>query len=130
MSIVLKNELKTHHYIYKITNLINGKIYVGRRSTHLSIEEDPYFGSGGKYYQNALKKYGIENFSKEILEICDSFDSLCFREEFWIMNLKSYKREVGYNATTSSNGFMCGAKHPFFGKVYTEEEKEVLRKLS
>lgn len=57
---------KKHNYFYKITNLINGKYYYGIRSTDKEIEKDKYFGSG-KAIQEAIKKYGKENFQKEII---------------------------------------------------------------
>jgi hypothetical protein len=50
------------HYIYKTTNLINGKIYIGKRS-HENPEKDRYLGSGRVLIQ-AIKKYGRENFKK------------------------------------------------------------------
>lgn len=53
------------YYVYKITNIINGKFYIGKRK-HNFPEKDSYMGSG-KLIQAAIKKYGLENFTKEIL---------------------------------------------------------------
>lgn len=52
------------HYVYEITNNINGKKYIGKRSCHCPIEEDKYMGSGTLLLK-AIDKYGIDNFSKK-----------------------------------------------------------------
>lgn len=63
----------TYYYIYKITNKINGKIYYGQHSTNNL--DDGYMGSG-KLLHKAFKKYGLENFEKKILKLCNSIDEL------------------------------------------------------
>lgn len=55
------------NYVYVVTNLINGKIYVGKRC-HLTPHQDSYMGSG-KLIKEAIRKYGKENFVKQILAI-------------------------------------------------------------
>lgn len=80
-------------YIYKTTNLINGKIYIGQ---HIgNVIKENYYGSG-KLILKAISKYGIENFSREILEWCDSEEALNSAEIHWIAKLNS-RIPNGYN---------------------------------
>jgi hypothetical protein len=69
-------------YIYKITNTINNKYYIGAHKT--INENDNYFGSG-KLLKRSIKKHGIENFIKEIVEYCNS-ESEMFERELEIIN--------------------------------------------
>jgi group I intron endonuclease len=93
--------------IYKTTNLINGKFYIGQDS-----KNDPsYFGSG-KLLKRAIEKYGIENFTKEILEECVSQTHLNEQEKYWIE--KTNAKMLGYNIAGGGQG----------GNTYTEETKK------
>ena len=91
--------MKKFNYIYLITNTLNNKIYVGKHSTDKL--DDGYFGSG-KLIKQAIKKYGIENFTKEYLAFCDTEDKLNWFEKFYIKKYKA--REAGYNLTDGGDG--------------------------
>jgi hypothetical protein len=64
--------------IYKITNLINGKFYIGKHQTE-NLNDD-YMGSG-KLIKNAISKYGKDNFKKDILFIFDNEDLMDKKEK-------------------------------------------------
>lgn len=66
-------------YVYQITNLINGKIYVGKHKSDKHPDENGYYGSG-KQISAAIKKYGIENFKKEVLCYCSSIEDMANKE--------------------------------------------------
>jgi len=58
-----------HYIIYRVTNTVNGKIYIGKHQT--AEINDTYMGSG-KILKAAIKKYGLAAFAKEILHVFDS----------------------------------------------------------
>jgi hypothetical protein len=78
------------YIIYKTTNLVNGKFYIGRHKT--KNIEDGYLGSG-KVFRSALKKYGEENFSREILHRCKSENEMHLAEKIFVV----LDPEVSYN---------------------------------
>lgn len=81
--------------IYKTTNLINGKWYIGQDSKNNPV----YYGSG-KLLKKAIKKYGKQNFTKEILEILPlnaGKDALNKAEIYWIEISNAVKSEMSYN---------------------------------
>ena len=81
------------YLIYKITNRINNKIYVGSHKT--KNIDDGYMGSG-KYLNRAYQKYGLENFSKEILFIFDNAEEM-YAKEAEIVNENFLTEENTYN---------------------------------
>lgn len=66
-----------YYLVYKTTNMINGKSYVGCHKT--KDLDDGYLGSG-KLLKAAIKKYGMENFKREILFECESTEEMLCRE--------------------------------------------------
>ena len=87
--------------IYKITNLINNKVYIGQ-SIQLKVRWQQHLTSKKKYIlYKAFKKYGIENFSFEIIEYCPP-EKLNEREKYWISYYHSFIGDPechGYNMT-------------------------------
>lgn len=88
------------YYIYRTTNKINGKQYVG---SHHGRIDDNYYGSGTLILK-ALKKYGSKNFVKEILEIVADAEILKEREEYWLDKLQCATDLNYYNVTDVGGG--------------------------
>jgi len=133
--------------IYKHTNKINGKCYIGQTTVGLKERLNQHIKEKGNFlFPNAIRKYGIENFTSEILE--HNVSNLDDREIYWINYYDSFNN--GYNMTEGGEGFtskqrkkwisehydehienmrkngllyMTGDKNPFFGKTHSEENK-------
>jgi hypothetical protein len=81
--------------IYKITNMLNEKIYVGQSTRIKDVINRKYKGSGSIIYL-AINKYGWNNFKIEILEYCNSIKELNDKEPYWISHYNSVTPN-GYN---------------------------------
>lgn len=108
------------YYIYKITNLINNKIYIGqtknpdhrwRQHKNKAKNEKP-----DMVICQAMKKYGIDNFIYEIIACCKTQEDIDFTEELIIKQLDSCNSEKGYNIAT--------------GGKYLPKSEETKRKIS
>lgn len=107
--------------IYKTTNLINDKIYIGKDSKH-----NPEYLGSGKLLKQAIKKYGASNFNKTIIEKCSSTDTLNEREIFWISFYNSTDRNIGYNIACGGTGGDTISNHPNKAEISKNQSEWML----
>lgn len=107
-----------NYLIYKITNKINNKIYIGKTKKYY---KEKYFGIEGRFNNhitsanskskcndcprlyNAIKKYGKDNFTIELIEET-TINLIDQREKHYINTLKSYDSKIGYNISLGGGG--------------------------
>lgn len=99
---------KQYNYIYKLTNNVNGKMYIGCHCT--DNLEDYYMGSGKELKQD-MKKYGRYNFTKEILKNFDTYADARKCEQL-LVNNEWCNREDTYNKICGGSGRAVGFKQP------------------
>lgn len=119
----------THYLIYKITNLVNGKMYIGKHMT--DDIDDGYMGSG-KILKRAINKYGINCFRKEYLMSCESKEEMDYMErvfvdETWVSRSDTYNIKIGGEGG-SYKGINKGKSHPSWlkGKKLSDEHKQAV----
>lgn len=91
-------------YIYKITNDINDKVYIGKTEFDIQKRFKEHCKDSQYNYENrplykAMKKYGIEHFTIDLVEECNNIEE---REKYWIEYYNSFLN--GYNATLGGDG--------------------------
>jgi group I intron endonuclease len=90
--------------IYKVTNKINGKVYIGQTTKSLDSRRKRHEWEYKNYcFPNALRKYGKENFIWEVLEHCDSKEELDEMEFHYIKQYNTLS-PLGYNLTLGGEG--------------------------
>ncbi len=87
--------------IYKITNLINNKIYIGQTVKTLEQRWKEHLKSAKnndhKHLYQSINYYGKNNFKIEIIDQANSIDELNSKEKYWINYYKSLDPNIGYN---------------------------------
>lgn len=110
-------------YVYLITNKINGHKYVGMRASN--VFDENYWGSG-ILITKAIKKYGKENFTREILHWCNTPDELIMTEVAELKKRNAAKSDEYYNIIDDSTPILFGSKNGFYGKNHTDSTKKII----
>lgn len=128
-----------HHIIYKTTNLVNGKIYIGYHfQANEPMEFDGYLGSG-KNLIKAIKKYGSDKFIRETLFVYDTEEDALAKEraiidESFVNREDTYNLTIGGGIPPSAKGKPKSAEHRLNiglankGKIVSQITKDKLRK--
>lgn len=126
--------------IYKATNKLNGKIYIGQTIRPLDVRMAEHARQSASPFDRAIRKYGLENFEVEVIDTADTIDELNQKEIYWIKYYNTYEGE-GYNACLggdNTKGFhhraeskakmseaksrmYIGESNPFYGKHHSRE---------
>lgn len=123
------------YFLYKHTNQINGKVYIGitndisRRWRNQGIEYMLHSSNTSRFW-NAIQKYGWNNFKHEILISNLTAQEAGKKEIEYIAKYDSTNRLKGYNIASGGNGGRIWKKHPrgMLGKHQTEHHRLVMSK--
>ena len=139
--------MEDNYKIYKYTNQVNGKIYIGQTKNTLE-ERAKSNGSNyceSRYFWNAIQKYGWKNFIGEIIEENLTREEANEREIFYIKKYDSTNRDVGYNLEYGGNNslmpdeskkiisekakerYIDKTKNPMYGKKHSQETLDKMR---
>lgn len=111
------------HVVYKVTNLVNGKIYIGKTTKGIKIRWQRHKAAAQRQDPNdysilhrAMNKYGFDKFKIEVLEVCVSAEASLEAEKRQIAGYKATDRDIGYNQTEGGDGTP--------GHRHTEDSKQ------
>jgi group I intron endonuclease len=119
------------YYIYEIKNKINGKTYIGQRlcPKNKFPETDTKYMGSGKFIKHSENKYGLENFSKLILAVTETKESINILEKFFIALYRN-EGKAEYNISNGGDGGCGSGKlNPFYGKHHSEETRKKLSEV-
>lgn len=110
-------------YIYRTTNLINNRKYIGQ---HAKGEFDRFYYGSGKILLKAVDKYGKNNFKVEVLDWAGSKEELDQKEIWWIDFLDAANSNMFYNILIGGSSLGKGKLHPCYNKPLDEKRKKLL----
>lgn len=112
------------YYVYQITNLIDGKKYIGQ---HYGRVDDNYLGSG-LLIMAAVRKYGAENFKKEILCICKTREEVSEQEINYIQETDAINSPEYYNLAGGGYDTSVQLSNTKWRETHPEEAAQVFQK--
>jgi hypothetical protein len=107
-------QINNYMIIYKVINKINGKWYIGKDASNR-----PHYYGSGIAINNAINKYGKENFEKIILETCLDKDHLIQREKAWILESGAVNDPMSYNLASGGEGGDLSRYIDYSSRKYT-----------
>lgn len=117
-------------YIYFTICKSNNKYYIGQHAYPKPELDASYLGSG-KALANAIRRYGKENFSVEILDWAESKEELDELEKYYIALFDAVESDRFYNIQAGGGswevGQLAGEKNPFYGRTHTKESIEKMK---
>ena len=132
--------------IYRYTNTVNGKIYIGQTKT--TLEHRANKGRGyieSRHFGNAIKKYGWDAFKPDILAQVETVEEANSLEKYYIRIMDSRNPDVGYNieeggknheptdewreaiSNKAKERYKDKTKNPMYGKKHTSESLQKMR---
>jgi len=129
--------------IYKITNIINNKVYIGQTVRTLKKRMNEHFRHNITIIDKALRKYGKSSFKIEIIDNANNIEELNEKEIYWINyfecmvpkgynqcygggNSKGYKHKEKFKKKMrdSKRNAYYGINNPFYGRTHSDEQKQ------
>ena len=138
------------HYIYKITDTLNNKIYIGQTGKpDYRWYQHRSYAKGDKpqqYIHRAMAKYGIDNFTFDIIATCQSQENVDEVESILIQQYNSQDKQFGYNIKSGGNNAphaeetkekqrqatikqIAEKGHPAAGRIVSQETRDLIRKI-
>lgn len=104
--------MKPIGFVYLTTNIVNGKIYVGQYTFKADKRLNANYLGSGTVIEQAIKKYGRENFKRRILKLCYTVNQLNGYETYYTLKYNpNLDPNIGYNQIIGPNR-VCGNKNP------------------
>lgn len=131
-------------YIYKITNNVNGKVYIGQTVRTVKERFDEHCRHSVTYIDRAINKYGKVNFTVETIYTAKDLEELNEKEKYYISYYHSNQNNIGYNLcdggdntegyrhreeskrkmSESKSRLYMGESNPFYHKHHSEEQRK------
>lgn len=113
-------------FIYKITNNVNKKVYIGQSIRPIEYRFKRHINDAlnnviDTHFARAIRKYGKDNFQIELIDNAKTQDELNLKEQYWIRYYKSTNSQYGYNETDAL--YKCG------GNTYQSKTEEELQAI-